>query len=538
MTPLDFAKAYLSWGWSLIPIVPETKEPAVKWLEFTERQPTIEEVSSWIDLGLYLAVVTGDISGICIVDDDRIKNGLSEWGFQSPVVAKTQSGGKHYYFRYDREIHSHSNTSLHVDLKGWHSYCLVPPFKDREWVSKPSENLEKLTPIPDEIVRLINSDKENRDLKQEPLRIADFIDIPIGARTESLHRIACSIFSKTNFDDGLRILKGVNDTYNPPLSQKEFDYQTTRAWQYIQTGKKPELIPPTQEEIIIKTGFKLLDNILGGFHSGGAYIIGGEEKSGKTSLVLNFVKNFVDAGNKVFYASTELSQKEIQNYMDSIAGEKWVNSNLHFYDMGEKGTLKEHLETIEEELGTGTRIVVIDNLTSYRDHSDLHKDEWMRIAQAGDSYRRLGKKWEAVVLMVLHLNQNTRLNEIPKSVKKLIEKQEQEKIFSESVSCYRRPTKDDLKGGAGMRSQTKGQLLLWRPYQGFFKNDLNKLSCLIVENNRHGATGDVRMNFDGVTKKFIETEPIDISYEKIVQTLTPLAYKDDEVISGEQMSYE
>ncbi|OGM12635.1 hypothetical protein A2V80_01665 [Candidatus Woesebacteria bacterium RBG_16_39_8b] len=238
MNPLDFAKGYLSFGWSLIPILPETKQPAVKWAEFQERKPTVEEVETWLKEGWYLAVVTGDISGILIIDDDRIKHKLPEWGFESPVIAKTSSGGKHYYYKYDREIHSHSNTKLFIDLKAWHSYCLVPPFKDREWLSRPSENLSKLTPLSDENVRLINSDMAKEGVR-EPLRMADFMDIEEGARTESLHRIACSIFSKTEKDDGLRILAGVNQTYNPPLEEKEFNYQVSRAYQFVE--KQPTI---------------------------------------------------------------------------------------------------------------------------------------------------------------------------------------------------------------------------------------------------------------------------------------------------------
>lgn len=509
MNPLDHAKIYLELGWSLIPIIPKTKTPSIPWMEFQARRATITEVEEWLAKGWYLAVVTGDISGVLVVDDDRIKHGLNEWDFISPVIAKSQSGGKHYYYIYDREIHSHSNGDLHIDLKAWHSYCLLPPFNGREWLSVPSENLTKLTPIPDEIVRLINSDKTEREQRREVLRVADFIDIPEGARTDSLHRLACSIFNHLNKDDGMRILTGVNQTYNPPLGQSEFDYQVSRAWQFVQDNPKkhPESSIPPRDSLVIQSGISSLDNILGGFHTGGGYIIGGEEKCGKTSLVLNFVQHFTESGHQVFYASTELKEYDVQSYMDSISGKKnWSNQNFHFYDLGESGTLKEHIDIIESELASGIRIIVIDNLTSYRDHNDLHKDEWMRISTAGDAYRKLGRKWETVVLMVLHLNQGTKLNEMPKSVKELLKDNEAEKIFTESVSVYGRPSKDSLKGGSGFRSQTFGQILVWRPYQGFYSTNLNKLCSLIVENNRYGPTGEVRLNFDGVTKKFEKVE--------------------------------
>lgn len=506
---MTFVEEYLTFGWSLIPILPETKKPAQPWTEFQTRRASLSEVQDWLARGWWLAVVTGEVSGVVVIDDDRAKHGLNEWGFTSPLIAKTQSGGKHFYFKYDQEIHGHVNTKLHLDLRAWHNYCLLPPFNGREWLVDPTEGVQKLGPVPDEIVRLINTDKLERERSREPLKMADFVDISDGARTESLHRIACSVFNHMEKDDAVRLLAGVNQTYSPPLGGSEFEYQVSRAWQFVKDHpKQKEVIAPNQEKLIVKTGISSLDDILRGFHSGGAYIVGGEEKSGKTSLILNFIKNFVEFGHRVFYASTELKEDDLQDYLDSISGQPgWRSPNFHFSDLGEAGTLAEHLKIVESELASRTRIVVVDNLTSYRDHSDLGRDEWMRIAQAGDAYRRLAKKWNAVILMVVHLNQGTRLNEIPQSVKKFLQKGQPEEIFEESISVYRRPTKDDIKGGSGYRSQTLGQILLWRPYQGFYSPDLNKLCSVIVENNRHGPTGEVRLAFDGATKKF--DEPLD-----------------------------
>jgi hypothetical protein len=67
--------------------------------------------------------------------------------------------------------------------------------------------------------------------------MADFVNIPEGARTESLHRVACSIFNKIKKDDGMRILAGVNQTYSPPLDGKEFNYQISRAYEFVESQK-------------------------------------------------------------------------------------------------------------------------------------------------------------------------------------------------------------------------------------------------------------------------------------------------------------
>lgn len=308
MEIIDYVKTYLALGWSLIPIMPDTKTPAIKWMEFQERRATLDEVTTWLNKGYFLAVVTGKISGIVVVDDDRVKHGQSEWGFVSPLIAKTQSGGKHYYFRYDREIHSHSNTFLHVDLKAWHSYCLLPPFNGREWIT-PLE-INKLLPIPDDVIRLIVSDMEKVSFNFEPLKIADFVNIPEGERTNSLYRLACSIFNQMNKDDGLRILTGVNQTYSPPLDEKEFNYQVSKALQFIKnnpnskTVTSSEVTPPrfnadrayanltdTNKKIGEATGFQQLDRIIGGIRPEFSYLFVAKPKNKKSLFSLNILIN-------------------------------------------------------------------------------------------------------------------------------------------------------------------------------------------------------------------------------------------------------
>lgn len=246
---LTMAKWYLEIGWSLIPIVPETKIPAVKWTPYQEQRATLEEITSWVNRGWHLAVVTGEISGVVVIDDDRVKHGLPEWGFESPVVSRSENKGKHYYFRYDRELHSHSNTTIRVDLKGWHSYCVVPPFKNRTWVDKPSkENLLLLKPLPEDIVQLVCSDLKQTNGEQKKLHIPGLLNVGEGGRTNALYQLGCSYFRTLSIDDALRRLREANSGYNPPLDQKEFVYQTERARKYISENPLPQSTPFEQKK--------------------------------------------------------------------------------------------------------------------------------------------------------------------------------------------------------------------------------------------------------------------------------------------------
>src|SRR4051812_5400647 len=69
---LSSALAYLSRGWSVIPIAPRGKTPLVRWQEFQNRHPTESEVRRWFSEhpDANIGVVTGAISGIIAVDID------------------------------------------------------------------------------------------------------------------------------------------------------------------------------------------------------------------------------------------------------------------------------------------------------------------------------------------------------------------------------------------------------------------------------------------------------------------------------------
>ncbi|MFA6007032.1 MAG: phage/plasmid primase, P4 family [Candidatus Shapirobacteria bacterium] len=234
---LEYAKKYIELGWSIIPISSKgDKKPVYKWKKYQTNKASLEDVERWINKGYYLAVVTGDISGVMIVDDDRIKKGLPEWGFHSPLEAVSQSGGKHYYFKYNRRIQSHSNPELHIDIKGDRSYALLPPFNNRRWLSDPTENINKLESLPLDIENLIRGDKKS-PTDYTPLVIKDFIDIPEGERSGKLYQWACHQFYSTNYDEGKRILFGMNQTFTPPLDETEFNYNVSRAWEFVQNSK-------------------------------------------------------------------------------------------------------------------------------------------------------------------------------------------------------------------------------------------------------------------------------------------------------------
>lgn len=390
----EIVKSYTSFNWSLIPIIPETKKPAIKWRKFTEKRAEFSEVKTWLDRGWWLAVVTGDISGILIIDDDRVKNGLLEWGFDSEIVAKTKSGGKHYYRFYDREVHSHSNSELRIDLKAWHSYCLLPPFNSREWIKAPTvESINKLAPVSSEELRLINSNKLEGIERHESLNMADFLDIPEGSRENDLYQIACSIFTKTEKEAAIKILLGINQTYEPPIEKDRFEYTITRAWNFVETSREKERsesqhIYNSDQATFTKAKHKQLEFISfkdlrntefppnkwivnGLIPDNGITIISGQPKSGKSFLTLdlgislatgkNFLGEFGVQKTGILLISKEDPQRLINERIKQLTDEEdlaieFCTENQLFLDTNEY--IDEILKRTKEK---GIKVIIIDS---------------------------------------------------------------------------------------------------------------------------------------------------------------------------------
>src|SRR6266540_6045827 len=105
---LDAARRYADIGWSVIPVIIGGKKPSVfTWREYQQRQANREELWDWFAEGNYgIAVITGAISGIIVVDGDRHHgNGVRvlerKYGaFSRPTrMHITPSNGVHLIYR-------------------------------------------------------------------------------------------------------------------------------------------------------------------------------------------------------------------------------------------------------------------------------------------------------------------------------------------------------------------------------------------------------------------------------------------------------
>jgi hypothetical protein len=129
-TLLDAAREYLTQGISVVPV--DGKIPLKSWKVYQTRFANKDDILDWH--GTFptgIAAITGEISGICVVDiDDLESEALKhlEW----PHTPRALSGrGIHMYFKYPegKYIRSQSGVRLHMDVKAMGGLITLPPSK-------------------------------------------------------------------------------------------------------------------------------------------------------------------------------------------------------------------------------------------------------------------------------------------------------------------------------------------------------------------------------------------------------------------------
>ncbi len=133
---LEAAQAYLRAGLSVIPLLPNSKSPAIDWKEYQSRWATDKEIVEW--WGKHpewgIAIVCGKVSNIVVLDIDdysKFEETVKRLGvkFSSTPVVKTRKGW-HVYFRYPSNLHITRCQLLEkygIELRGDNHYVVAPP---------------------------------------------------------------------------------------------------------------------------------------------------------------------------------------------------------------------------------------------------------------------------------------------------------------------------------------------------------------------------------------------------------------------------
>ena len=369
---------YLDLGWSLVPIKPNEKRPVGEWAQYQTKRASEVEVGGWLKQNYDLGVVTGALSNIDVVDDDRVKYGLNAWGVQSSVVARTRHGARHYYFLHQDGMKNTVNDKIHMDIRAEGGQVLIPPSPGYEWISPPTpENMAKLTMIPKDLLDVI---KPNQ-LASNKVDLSEIMGTEIGGRDNQLLKAANSLVNKYPESDWstlvYSLVQGVNQTFNPPLPENDVQRIFHQATTFVHNNPKIKqesqsnvLIPHSAEEIACQrakdremegfaptTGYIDLDKCYRPLVPGRLAVLTGDTNIGKTAFACNLAHRVSEQNKSVLYFALE-PDRTLIDYLVTIKKEKtfaelsnqdiadYTNPNLKIFGADQVRTLSDLLATV------------------------------------------------------------------------------------------------------------------------------------------------------------------------------------------------
>lgn len=350
---LSIAKEYLRRGFSVIPLLPKSKKPAiVSWREFQKRLPTEEVLTSWFGNGSRnnIGIVTGAISGLAVLDADSAE--AVEWCetnlLQTPIVKTAR--GRHYYFKYRPGIRNSVNINgLKLDLRGDGGYVVAPPSVhesgiDYEWIEGQGLDDLPLADLPEILLA-------KTGLYKSPVRTLLTQGTVKGQRNDSLARIAGALFAKgLDYDEAISLCLAWNQRNAPLLPEREIkntvesifkthlmnhgsetEFECTQEKKWTQDVKQPSMAPISLKELFAKPETPVNWLVDGIFPVGGLSGVVGKPKTGKSTLARqqavaiaggdDFLGRRTHQGPVIYYALEE-KESEVKK---------------HFTDMGAKG---------------------------------------------------------------------------------------------------------------------------------------------------------------------------------------------------------
>jgi hypothetical protein len=139
VTNLDAALAYCAAGWSVVPARVTGKRALVTWKPWQQTAPDPTQLRIWWRRWprANLAVITGRVSGVVVIDVDPRHGGLDSLAEleatsgRSPraAVVETPSGGTHLYLAHPgwRVPNSQGRLGPGLDVRGDGGLALLPP---------------------------------------------------------------------------------------------------------------------------------------------------------------------------------------------------------------------------------------------------------------------------------------------------------------------------------------------------------------------------------------------------------------------------
>ena len=298
---LKLALEYEAIGFSVIPVLEGKKEPHLPWKEFQTRRATKIEIVEWWKYwpNANVGIVTGAISGVCVVDFDRYKEIFNPENellyFPTDLItplSHTPRGGLHRWFGTPPEpISGRADVMPGIDFRCEGNFIVAPPSlngsgKPYAWAEGYSIFEVTPPPVPQSFINLFlqwsggmgGRSPHNKDINtlyihgavesthdkdpHTPQVSTKSTDLyTIGRRDEDLFHLAHSLV-KSRCDYGFiyKTLNIIAQNCNPPFPMEEANIKIKSAMERA-SRKERNLMAEIREWVLSTNGIFLSTDI-------------------------------------------------------------------------------------------------------------------------------------------------------------------------------------------------------------------------------------------------------------------------------------
>lgn len=225
------AQYYLNkMGWNII-LVGKNKKPFDDWKEYQTKKVTPERLKTWFILHpeANIAVITGKISNLTVVDIDPRHDGSYEpFKDIQTIKSKTGGGGYHIFFQFEEGLSNKAGIQEGIDIRSEAGYVILPPSSHKsgnnyEWIVEP-EAPNQLVKLPSFIKnwtkKISVSGQPEGNWNNEVLK-----GVGEGQRNETATSVVGKLlkrFPEREWNtDAWQLFVNWNDKNKPPLEENE-----------------------------------------------------------------------------------------------------------------------------------------------------------------------------------------------------------------------------------------------------------------------------------------------------------------------------
>jgi hypothetical protein len=272
---LDAALKYLQeYHFSVIPCNKGTKKALIPWESYQKKLPNEEEIKKWWSdfPEAQVAIVTGIISGLCVVDaDDAEAEKVVQEFFPDSLLmptVRTPRGGKHYYFKcVDTQLTNKAGLKGYkLDFRANGGYVLAPPSSNGKgspytFLPKLSIKDVALPLLPKGMHLLLNNSFSSLGKCKESVRShitghnKTLQILTQGRRDNDLFHYANSLIkTKTPVEEVWQVLEILARNCQPPFPEKEIEEKIKSALKRV-SNRERNLSQEVRNWVTLQKGY-------------------------------------------------------------------------------------------------------------------------------------------------------------------------------------------------------------------------------------------------------------------------------------------